>query len=239
MLIVWGSRRQIKTTNAEGARLLCPNCKVESKFVEKQVVTYFTLYFIPLFPMHRGEKFVECEYCHARLLTTLQGLQDMEVQRQQKEAEEAAAQQAEAERQGAEAEELVRSWQERPEDRALACRMLDTLAGQSRYYRLQELEPEVRARFGSDPEVLLRLGHSAYALKRYEEAIRDYEQVLAENPYRGDARYYLAASYWAMQPANWDKALEHMRIARDMGYQPAVEALPKLERERNQAPFGS
>ena len=48
---------------------------------------------------------------------------------------------------------------------------------------------------------------------------------------------YLAASYWAMQPPNWEKALEHMRIARDMGYQPAVEALPKLERARNQAPL--
>jgi len=81
------------------------------------------------------------------------------------------------------------------------------------------------------------VGHAAYALKQYDEAIRDYEQVLAANAYRGDARFYLAASYWAMQPPNWGKALEHMRIASDMGYQPAVEALPKLERARNQAPF--
>src|SRR5438445_2146881 len=56
MLIVWGSRRKIKTINAEGERVLCPNCNVESRFVEKQVVTYFTLYFIPLFPTHRGER---------------------------------------------------------------------------------------------------------------------------------------------------------------------------------------
>src|SRR3712207_7763246 len=41
-------------TDPVGVRATCPNCQVQSQFVEKQIVTYFTLYWIPLFPMKQG-----------------------------------------------------------------------------------------------------------------------------------------------------------------------------------------
>jgi tetratricopeptide (TPR) repeat protein len=239
MLIVWGSKPRITVTDPEGARVVCPNCGVESRFIEKQVRTYFTLYWIPLFPMGRGEKLIECEYCHAQLLTTLEELRAQEAARHEEDARNAAAREASEREQSEEVERLQRHWQEQPEDRVSLCKLLDFLAGQGRYHRIQELEPGIRARYGEDPDVLLRLAHAAFALKRHADAIRDYETLLGQNPYRGDARYYLASSYRELQPPNWDLALQHMQIASDMGYQPAVEALPRLKRERVQAPLNS
>jgi tetratricopeptide (TPR) repeat protein len=237
MLIFFGSSPKVRTVDPNGARLRCPSCGVDSKFVEKQVVTYFTLYFIPIFPMHRGEKFVECEYCHSRFMTPLADFQAAEAEQREESARQESARQAAAQQGEAEVEELLRTWRQQPDDRVALCRLLDLLAAQGRYHRLDELEGEIRARHGGDADVLLRLAHAAYALKRYDQAIRDYEALLAANPYRGDARFYLASSYWSLEPPDWDRALEHMRIATDMGFQPAVEALPKLERARAKAPL--
>ena len=76
MFIVFGTKTKLKVTDPVGVRALCPSCAVESQFVELQVVDYFSLYWIALFPIRHGVKFVECQYCHAQLELTLEQLRE-------------------------------------------------------------------------------------------------------------------------------------------------------------------
>ncbi|MGQ9645415.1 MAG: zinc ribbon domain-containing protein [Thermodesulfobacteriota bacterium] len=42
----------------------CPNCGFPSAYV-KRLDHYISLFFIPLIPIKRGERFLECDRCHA------------------------------------------------------------------------------------------------------------------------------------------------------------------------------
>ena len=63
----------------------CPNCKIEKNYQKKYVQTWFTLYFIPIFPM--GEKkneHIECEKCeniyHLDVIDYKPGLSEEELE---------------------------------------------------------------------------------------------------------------------------------------------------------------
>ena len=63
----------------------CPNCKIEKNYQKKYVQTWFTLYFIPIFPM--GEKkneHIECEECeniyHLDVIDYKPGLNEEELE---------------------------------------------------------------------------------------------------------------------------------------------------------------
>jgi hypothetical protein len=60
-IIIWGSRGI--TSTIERGTFHCPNCQAREDYALKQVRPYFTLYFIPLFPVGGGRRYVECAGC--------------------------------------------------------------------------------------------------------------------------------------------------------------------------------
>jgi len=60
-IVIWGSRGL--TSNLERGRFYCPRCDRERGYDLKQVRPFFTLYFIPLFPIGSAERYVECHGC--------------------------------------------------------------------------------------------------------------------------------------------------------------------------------
>jgi hypothetical protein len=60
-MIIWGSTgREVKV--ASGA-FHCPQCRSQQNYDHLRVSRYFTLYFIPLFPMETLGEFVRCTSC--------------------------------------------------------------------------------------------------------------------------------------------------------------------------------
>ena len=60
-MIIWGSRG-ITSTIAEG-KFHCPGCAAEQGYLKKRIRRFFTLYFIPLFPLETLGEHVECQAC--------------------------------------------------------------------------------------------------------------------------------------------------------------------------------
>jgi len=60
-MIIWGSRG--RETTSGGGRFFCPSCRDDSAYQHQKVKNYFTLYFIPLFPMQTLGEFVRCQSC--------------------------------------------------------------------------------------------------------------------------------------------------------------------------------
>lgn len=58
--IIWGSKGV--TSNVANGDFHCPNCGT-SPYTHKRVQRYFTLYWIPLFPLNTLGEYVECELC--------------------------------------------------------------------------------------------------------------------------------------------------------------------------------
>ncbi|MBV9122914.1 MAG: zinc-ribbon domain-containing protein [Planctomycetes bacterium] len=59
--IIWGSRG-ISSTK-EAGDFFCPSCDAEEEYLLKQVRRWFTLYFIPLFPIGAAQRYVQCRGC--------------------------------------------------------------------------------------------------------------------------------------------------------------------------------
>ena len=62
-MIIWGSRGRI-TTIGSGA-FHCPRCNSTQPYKHRKLQRYFTLYFIPLFPLDNLGEHIECGLCHS------------------------------------------------------------------------------------------------------------------------------------------------------------------------------
>lgn len=62
-MIIWGSRGLNSTL--ESGTFHCPRCATEKPFRIVAVKRWFTLYFIPVFPMEEAGRFLECQSCAA------------------------------------------------------------------------------------------------------------------------------------------------------------------------------
>lgn len=60
-IIIWGTRGQ--ETTLESGEFDCPVCGQKEGYTLRQVRPYFSLFFIPLFPIGGGERFVRCAVC--------------------------------------------------------------------------------------------------------------------------------------------------------------------------------
>jgi uncharacterized tellurite resistance protein B-like protein len=59
--IIFGTRG-IRSTVQEG-QFYCPQCDGQTRFKQKKVTQFFTLYFIPLIPLGNKGTYVECQSC--------------------------------------------------------------------------------------------------------------------------------------------------------------------------------
>jgi len=62
MPIIFYGSRGIKSELERGT-FYCPKCDAEQYYRLMQIRPYFTLYFLPLFPIGGAERYVECERC--------------------------------------------------------------------------------------------------------------------------------------------------------------------------------
>jgi tellurite resistance protein len=61
MIFIWGSKGRTKTIG--DGQFHCPDCQDHRTYAKKEVKRWFTLYFIPVFPMNTLGDFVECGAC--------------------------------------------------------------------------------------------------------------------------------------------------------------------------------
>ena len=62
-MIVWGSKNREK--KLASVPFFCPSCQREGTATHAKLARYFTLYFIPIFPMQTFGEFVRCDSCQA------------------------------------------------------------------------------------------------------------------------------------------------------------------------------
>jgi hypothetical protein len=60
-IIIWGSRGV--TSTLDQGEFYCPECDDREEYVLKQVRPFFTLFFIPIFPIGAAQRYLECRGC--------------------------------------------------------------------------------------------------------------------------------------------------------------------------------
>ena len=60
-MIIYGTKG--KNVHIEDGEFFCPRCNTEQEYRHFAVKNYFTLYFIPIFPIGSGSNYIECCGC--------------------------------------------------------------------------------------------------------------------------------------------------------------------------------
>ena len=60
--IIWGFRVRTKTVSS--GTFACPGCNTARAYELKRMKRWFTLYFLPIFPVKALLEYVECGGCH-------------------------------------------------------------------------------------------------------------------------------------------------------------------------------
>ncbi len=60
-LIIWGTKGVQDTLG--GGQFFCPGCRDDRPYTHQKMSRYFTLFFIPLFPVSEVGRYIECDYC--------------------------------------------------------------------------------------------------------------------------------------------------------------------------------
>ncbi len=68
-MIIWGSTGKEKKIDT--CEFFCPNCQEEAECSTIRVSRYFTLYFIPLFPMETLGEYIRCNDCRSEYSTAV------------------------------------------------------------------------------------------------------------------------------------------------------------------------
>src|SRR5262245_24745601 len=63
-MIIYGYRN--RSIEASRGHFNCPSCKMDREYVYINMVRYFTLFFIQLFPLGGLGSYVECQTCHSK-----------------------------------------------------------------------------------------------------------------------------------------------------------------------------
>ncbi len=69
--IVWGSRNRISSRGGS-IDTVCPSCRNAAKIEGKVARRWFTLYFLPIFPMDKGQHFSQCKICKTQFRATIE-----------------------------------------------------------------------------------------------------------------------------------------------------------------------
>ncbi|RMG83938.1 MAG: zinc-ribbon domain-containing protein [Chloroflexi bacterium] len=68
-MIIFGANTRYKTLRK--GHFYCPNCMTERPYELKEARPYFTLYFLPLFPIGKPREVVQCAHCQMVFDTTV------------------------------------------------------------------------------------------------------------------------------------------------------------------------
>jgi tetratricopeptide (TPR) repeat protein len=198
----------------------CPSCQREVALVPMGSRTWFTLFFIPIFPISGRQRYCECPNCGAQFPGAAEDLRNELATGEQRQAQEAIA--------------LYNSLRASPGN-AVALNQLMTM-----YASLKDHDAAVSAArdfpqaLNSSEQCMVTLGRVLLAQERHAEAVRWFEAAAARNPMLGEAHYYKALAHLESTPPEPGPAAAAARAARHAGYPNADRLLREAEERLRQ-----
>lgn len=217
-ILLFGARPISSAEPGSPVQTRCPSCQREVALVPMSFRNWFTLFFIPLFPISGRQHYCQCPQCGAQFPGQAEDLRRELASSEQRQSQEAIA--------------LYNSLRASPAN-AVALNQLMAL-----YASLQEHQAAVSAAddfpeaLNSSEQCMATLRRVLLAQGRHAEAIRWLEAAAARNPLLGEAHYYKALAHLESSPPEPEAAVIAARAARRAGYPNADRLLEEAEERR-------
>lgn len=212
-ILLFGSRSLVSDDSAtQPVEAPCPRCSQVTTLRPRRYRTWFTIFFIPVFPVSGSTQFTQCSACGAQFpVTTDQLRQGL-----------AAADQQQNQR----AISLYNSLRASPANSVTLNELMLLYASINDFGAALSAAGEFPDALNNSEQCMTTLGRVYLAQNRHAEALQWFDAAVARNPSLGEAQYYKALTHLLKTPPDPDQAVPAARAARAAGH-PNADALLK------------
>jgi tetratricopeptide (TPR) repeat protein len=172
--IIFGWRTIISNESVPPLRTICPSCRREAHLQGRTHRRWFTLYFIPVFPVGSATRFTECVSCKAQFRGTIEQLRNAVAASTAKPFEQAIA--------------LYNQMKDTPNDSAKLLQLMQMYAGMKEPGEAISAATAFPGALHNSDLCLNLLGLAYLAKKDRQNALASFTAALALNPNNTDAQ---------------------------------------------------
>jgi tetratricopeptide (TPR) repeat protein len=209
-ILLFGSRSISSDEGGPPVETVCPNCRQPAHIYGKSFRTWFTVFFLPVFPIGGRQRFSECANCRAQFPVPVEELRRNVASSEQQQNQQAIG--------------LYNSLRASPANSITLNQLMLTYAGMKEYDQAISAAGEFPDALNASEQCMATLGRVYLAAERRDEAVRWLDAAIARNPSLGEAHYYKAVAHLTGTPPNYAAALAAARQARNLGV-PNADAL--------------
>lgn len=214
-ILLFGARSIVSNTAGHDQTLTCPRCGRATQMLAKSVRTWFTVFFVPVFPISGRKEFTQCAACGAQFAVSPQ-----ELQRSVSDADQQASQQAIG---------LYNSMRAPPANAVTLNQLMSLYASIKEYDQAISAAAEYSQALTSSEQCMATLGRVHLARGDFPHALHWLGQATARNASYGEAQYYKGVAHLLTTPPQFPQAIAAARAARTLGYAGAEELLKDAE----------
>ncbi len=215
-IILFGSRNLISDdASTPPVETVCPRCNQPSTLIAKTYRTWFTLFFLPVFPISGAKRFTQCSTCGGQFSVTVEDLRRGLAVSEQRQNQEAIA--------------LYNSLRASPSNAITLNQLMLMYASMNEFNQAISAAREFPDALNASEQCMSTLGRIFLAAERRPEAIQWFDAALARNSTLGEAHYYKAIAHLTAAPPDYSSAVTAARAARNAGYANAEALLREAE----------
>jgi tetratricopeptide (TPR) repeat protein len=214
-ILIFGTRNRVSGGLDRAIEARCPRCGIQSKLVGKQIRPWFTVLFIPIFPVGQSRQFTLCSHCETSFSLA---------------PEELAGHLAKIDaRKNQRAIGMYNSLRASPGNSITLNDLMQLYAQMNELDSALSAAADFPTALNSSEQCMTTLGRVYLAKNQYEAALQWLDAAVARNPQFAEAYYYKATAHLRATPCEAQKAAIAARTARNAGYPNAEELLRQAE----------
>jgi tetratricopeptide (TPR) repeat protein len=215
-ILLFGTRPIVSDDPAGGSvNAVCPRCGQRADIVAKSVRNWFTLFFIPVFPVSGSRRFSQCSHCGAQFPVEARQLGQHVAAAEREQSQRAIA--------------LYNSLRNSPANSITLNELMTLYASMGEFEQAISAARDFPQALHSSEQCMTTLGRVYLAKDDHAEAIRWLDEAIARNGSLGEAQYFKGVAYLTGTPPDYDRAVAAARAARNAGYGGAEQLLREAE----------
>jgi len=214
-ILLFGSRNIISNEHVPPVQTTCPRCGHPSDIVGRTHRTWFTIFFLPIFPLSGTRRFSQCSNCHAQFPVPVDDLRRNLASNEQQQNQQAIA--------------LYNSLRASPANSITLNQLMLMYAGMNEFSQAISAANEFPEALSASEQCMSTLGRIYLASEQRPQAIHWFDQALARNGSLGEAHYYKAVAHLTNTPPDYSAAVAAARQARNANFANADALLREAE----------
>jgi tetratricopeptide (TPR) repeat protein len=214
-ILLFGTKPVVSDEPGGPVHARCPRCGQEADFTAKSYRHWFTLFFLPLFPVTGKKPLAHCGRCGAQFPIALDELSRRVEQSHGEQNQQAIA--------------LYNSLRASPANAITLNELMLLYASMKEYDEAISAASQFPQALHASEQCMTTLGRVYLAKGNHASAIQWFDAALGRNSQLAEAAYHKAAAHLTDSPPDYDKAVAAARVARNSGYPNADELLRDAE----------